>query len=164
MEKNRNKLTLIITTLGINRIFPKTVDNNYKGYKLALWVFMLLAIVSTARSLIHFLAPDGGAGSIAGLDLSMGAENIIFTFSLWGLSQLIYAFIQLLIAFRYRTLIPLFYLILFFETLGRMAVGQMKPPVLLDGTPPGGIANYIILPLSVVMFILSLMTPKKENI
>ena len=164
MEKNRNKLTLIITTLGINRIFPKTVDINYKGYKLALWVFMLLAIVSTVRSMIHFLAPDGGAGSIAGIDLSTGAENIIFTFSLWGLSQLIYAFIQLLIAFRYRTLIPLFYLILFFETLGRMAVGQMKPPVLLDGTPPGGIANYIILPLSVIMFILSLMTPKKENI
>jgi hypothetical protein len=164
MEKNRNKLTLIIATFGINRILPKTVDNNYKGYNIALWVFMLLAIVSTVRSMIHFLAPDGGAGSIAGLDLSTGAENIIFTFSLWGLSQLIYAFIQLLIAFRYRTLIPLFYLILFFETLGRMAVGQMKPPVLLDGIPPGGIANYIILPLSVIMFILSLMTPKKENI
>ena len=164
MEKNRNKLTLIIATFGINRILPKTVDNNYKGYNIALWVFMLLAIVSTVRSMIHFLAPDGGAGSIAGLDLSTGAENIIFTFSLWGLSQLIYAFIQLLIAFRYRTLIPLFYLLLFFETLGRMAVGQMKPPVLLDGTPPGGIANYIILPLSVIMFILSLMTPKKENI
>jgi hypothetical protein len=69
-----------------------------------------------------------------------------------------------LIAFRYRILIPLFYLILFFETLGRMAVGQMKPPILLQGTPPGGIANYIILPLSVIMFILSMMTRKKENI
>jgi hypothetical protein len=164
MEKNRNKLKLFIATFGINRIFPKTVDNNYKGYNIALWVFMLLAIVSTVRSMIHFLAPDGGAGSIAGLDLSRGAENIIFTFSLWGLSQLIYAFIQLLIAFRYRILIPLFYLILFFETLGRMAVGQMKPPVLLHGIPPGGIANYIILPLSIIMFIISMKKRKKENI
>jgi hypothetical protein len=164
MEKNRNKLKLFIATFGINRIIPKTVDNNYKGYNIALWVFMLLAIVSTVRSMIHFLAPDGGAGSIAGLDLSRGAENIIFTFSLWGLSQLIYAFIQILIAFRYRILIPLFYLILFFETLGRMAVGHMKPPVLLHGTPPGGIANYIILPLSIIMFILSMKTRKKENI
>lgn len=141
-------------------LFPKIADNNYKGSKIAWWVFMLLAVVSTVRSLIHFLAPDGGAGFIAGLDLSKGAENIIFSFGLWGLSQLIYAFIQLLVAFRYKTLIPMFYLILFFETIGRMIVGRMKPPILLLGTPPGGIANYIILPLSIIMFILSLRLKK----
>lgn len=144
----------------LSRLFPKIADNNYKGSKIAWWVFMLLAVVSTGRSLIHFLAPDGGAGSIAGLDLSKGAENIIFSFGLWGLSQLIYAFIQLLVAFRYRTLIPLFYLILCFETVGRMIVGRMKPPILLLGTPPGGIANYIILPLAIIMFVLSLKLKK----
>jgi len=144
-------------------VFPKIADNNYKGSKIAWWVFMLLAMVSTVRSLIHFLAPDGGAGSIAGLDLSKGAENIIFSFGLWGLSQLIYAFIQLLVAFRYRTLIPMFYLILFFETVGRMIVGRMKTPILLNGTPPGGIANYIMLPIVILMFILSLRL-NKENL
>lgn len=61
-----------------------------------------------------------------------------------------------MVAFKYRTLIPLFYLILFIETLGRMAVGATKPPILLHGAPPGGIANYFILPLSIIMFILSL--------
>lgn len=140
----------------INNIFPQTVDNDYKGNKIALWIFTILAIISTVRSCIHFVAPDGGAGTIAGLDLSRGGENIIFAFGLWGLSQLLYAFIQLLVAFRYRKLIPLFYLILFIETLGRMAIGVMKPPILLHGTPPGGIANYIILPLTIIMFILSL--------
>jgi hypothetical protein len=140
----------------LNRIFPKVVDNEYKGAKIALWVFTVLAIVSTARSLIHFLAPDGGAGIIAGLDLSKGGDNIVFAFGLWGLSQLIYALIQLLVAFRYRKLIPLFYLILLVETLGRMAVGAMKPPVLLQGTPPGGIANYVLLPLSMILLVLSL--------
>jgi len=143
-------------------LFPKTADNNYKGSKIALWIFTVLAVLSTIRSFIHFLAPDGGAGSIAGLDLSKGGENIIFAFGLWGLSQLIYAFIQLLVAFRYRTLIPMFYLILFFETIGRMLVGRMKYPLLLQGTPPGGIANYIILPLTIIMFVLS-FRQKKEN-
>ncbi len=144
----------------MDKIFPKTADNNYPGSKIALWVFTLLALFSTGRSLVHYFAPDGGAGSIAGLDLSKGAENIVFSFGLWGLSQLIYAFIQLLVAFRYRTLIPLFYIILFIETIGRMAVGRMKPPVLLHGTPPGGIANYILLVLTIIMFILSLRTAK----
>ena len=145
----------------INIVFPKTADNNYRGNKIALWVFTILAVISTVRSLIHFFASDGGAGSIAGLDLSRGAENIIFAFGLWGLSQLIYAFLQLLVALRYRTFIPLFYLILFFETIGRMTVGRMKAPILLNGTPPGGIANYIILPLTIIMFILSLNIKKE---
>lgn len=145
---------------NFNKIFPKTIDNNYKGSKISLWIFILLGIISTVRSIIHFLAPDGGAGSIAGLDLSKGSENIIFAFALWGLSQLIYAFIQLLVAFKYRTLIPLFYIILFFETIGRMLIGMLKHPILLNGTPPGGVANYILLPLSIIMFILSIKFEK----
>jgi len=144
-------------------LFPITVDNHYRGSKIALWVFTILAIVSTVRSFIHFLTPDGGAGSIAGLDLSQGAENIIFAFGLWGASQLIYAFIQLLVAFRYRTLIPLFYLILCVEVLGRMTVGAMKPPILLNGAPPGGVANYIVLPLSIIMFILSIYIKSEDK-
>ena len=147
----------------LNDILPKTVDNDYRGSKIALWFFAILAIGSTVRSFIHVLAPDGGAGSIAGLDLSKGGENIVFAFGLWGLSQLIYAFIQLMVAFRYRTLIPLFYLILLLETIGRMAVGAMKPPI-LHGTPPGGIANYVLLPLSIIMFTLSITQIQKKNL
>jgi len=145
-------------------ILPIAADNRYKGNKIALWVFTILAIVSTGRSIIHFLAPDGGAGSIAGLDLTQGAENIIFVFGLWGLSQLLYALIQLLVAFRYRSLIPLFYLILFFEIIGRMAVGVMKHPILLHGTPPGGIANYVLLPIVLIMFILSISQNEEKQI
>jgi apolipoprotein D and lipocalin family protein len=54
-----------------------------------------MAIVSTLRSCIHLLAPDGGAGSIAGMDLSVaGARGIIFSFALWGSALLVSAFIQ----------------------------------------------------------------------
>jgi hypothetical protein len=154
--KSLNKILAII--------LPRTADNHFKGNRIALWVFTILAIISTGRSIIHFLAPDGGAGSIAGLDLSQGAENIIFAFGLWGLSQLLYAFIQLLVAFRYRTLIPLFYLILFLEIIGRMAVGAMKHPILLRGAPPGGIANYVLLPLVTIMFVLSISQNGEKQI
>ncbi len=146
----------------IDAIIPKSIDNEYKGPVITAWIFMAIALVSTGRSLVHFLAADGGAGSIAGLDLSQGSENIIFAFGLWGVSQLLYAFIQLLVAFRYRQLIPLFYLILLIEILGRMLVGIIKSPVLEAGTPPGGIANYVLLPLVVFMFFLSIRTVKTK--
>ena len=81
--------------------------------KLPVYVFTVLAVLSTVRSCIHLLAPDGGAGSIAGMDLSVaGSNGIVFAFALWGSAQLIYALIQLAVAFRYRSLVPIMYILL----------------------------------------------------
>jgi hypothetical protein len=93
------------------------------------------------------------------MDLSVaGAEGIVFAFALWGSAQLIYGLIQLIVAFRYRSLVPLMYLLLILETLLRVLVGAMRP-VTFAHTPPGAIGNYIVLPLAVVMLALSLWKP-----
>ena len=132
--------------------------------KLPLYVFTLIALVSLVRSCIHLLAPDGGAGSIAGMDLSVaGADGIIFGFALWGSSQLIYALIQLTVAFRYRSLVPAMYLLLILEALLRMLVGRMKP-VHFAHTPPGAYGNYVILPLAILMLVLSVWRAQKPEI
>ena len=146
----------------ISNVLPKEAGANYQGYKIALWIFMLISIVSFVRSCIHIFAPDGGAGMIAGLDVSTGAENIYFGFALWGSAQLIYAIIQIIVVFRYKALVPLMYLVLVMETLLRILVGALKPPILLH-TPPGAIANYIILPLALFMFVLSVIRPQSSK-
>ncbi|MEA4906011.1 MAG: hypothetical protein GYA17_02850 [Chloroflexi bacterium] len=129
--------------------------------KLPVYVFTLLALVSTVRSCIHLLAPDGGAGSIAGMDLTVeGAGGIVFAFALWGSAQLIYALIQLVVAFRYRSLVPFMYLLLILETLLRVLVGHMRP-VSFAHTPPGAIGNQVILPLAIVMLVLSLWSGRQ---
>ena len=140
----------------LSRLLPDAARNTIPGMKFPAYVFAVIAIVSTARSLIHILAPDGGAGSIAGMDLNVaGANGIIFAFGLWGSSQLIYALIQLTVAFRYRSLIPFMYVLLILEILLRMLVGRIKP-VVFAHTPPGAIGNWVILPLAVLMLVLSL--------
>jgi hypothetical protein len=139
-------------------LLPPVVDNAVRGVSFPAYLFILIAIVSTLRSCIHLLAPDGGAGSIAGMDLSVaGARGIIFSFALWGSAQLVYAFIQLAVAFRYRSLVPFMYLLLAVEALLRMLVGHMKP-VAFSRTPPGAYANYLTLPAAVLMLILSFAT------
>lgn len=131
--------------------------------KLPTYIFALIAITSTVRSLIHLLSPDGGAASVAGMDLSVaGANEIIFAFALWGSSQLIFALIQLLVAFRYRSLVPLMYVLLIVEVLLRILVGHIKP-VTFSHTPPGAIGDYVILPLAVLMLVLSLCSSKKPQ-
>lgn len=141
-------------------LLPAQADNTVRGMKLPVYVFTLIAIVSTVRSCIHIFAPDGGAGSIAGMDLSVaGAQGIIFSFALWGTSQLIYALIQLIVAFRYRSLVPFMYVLLILETLLRELVGRIKPVTFLH-RPPGAIGDYVILPLAVLMLALSLWRGK----
>ena len=134
-------------------LLPASIDNTLAGTKIPFYLFALYTIVSTVRSCIHLLSPDGGAGSIAGMDLSVaGAEGIIFAFALWGSSQLLFAMMQLLVVVRYRSLIPLMWLMLILETLLRELVGYMKP-VTFAHTPPGAIGNQIILPLAALMLV-----------
>jgi hypothetical protein len=144
-------------------LLPARADNTVRGVQLPVYVFAVIAAISTVRSCIHLLAPDGGAGSIAGMDLSVaGADGIIFSFALWGSSQLIYALIQLLVVFRYRSLVPLMYVLLILETLLRQLVGHMKP-VKFSHTPPGAIGNYVVLPLAILMLLLSFWTRSESE-
>lgn len=137
-------------------LLPARVDNTLPRSKLPFYFFAVYALLSTARSLVHLLAPDGGAGSIAGMDLSIaGADGIIFAFALWGSAQLLLALIQWMVILRYRSLMPLMYLIIILDILLRLLVGHMRP-VSFAHTPPGAIGNYIVLPLAALMLVLSL--------
>lgn len=148
----------------IAKIFPKNINNDYKGYGIAVYVFVIYSVISMVRSCIHFFSPDGGAGSIAHIDLSEGGKNIVFVFALWGSSQLVLALIQLLVSVRYKSLLPFMYVLLFLEYCFRVLLGIMKPLVFEAGagTPPGGYLDKIMIPLALVMLILCLMTKKSK--
>lgn len=143
-------------------LLPAKIDNTVLGWKLPFYVFALYAIISTVRSCIHLLSPDGGAGTIAGMDLTVaGAQGIIFAFALWGSSQLLMAIIQLLVVIRYRSLVPFMYLMLILEVLLRELVGHMKP-VTFAHTPPGAIGNWVTLPLAALMLVLSIWSAYQQ--
>jgi hypothetical protein len=144
-------------------LLPVKIDNTLLGWKLPLYIFALYAVLSTVRSFIHLLSPDGGAGSIAGMDLSeAGADGIIFAFALWDSSQLLMAIIQLLVVVRYRSLIPFMWLMLIVEVLLRELVGAMKPVTFVH-TPPGALGNQLFLPLAALMLGLSLWSAYQQK-
>lgn len=131
--------------------------------KLPAYVFGVIAGLSTARSLIHLLAHDGGAGSIAGIDLAKaGKSGTLFGFGLWGSAQLLYALIQVVVVSRYRSLVPLMYVLLILETLLRAFAGRTKP-VPLTRTPPGATGNALLLPLAVCLLALSLASARRQE-
>jgi hypothetical protein len=139
-------------------LLPAQANNRLRGSQVPFYLLILVAAVGTVRSLIHIFAPDGGAGSIAGMDLTVsGAEEVIFAFALWGSEQLILALLQWVVIFRYRSLVPAMWVFVLLEILGRMLVGRLKP-VSFAHTPPGATGNYVLLVLSLLMLALSLWT------
>ena len=142
-------------------------QNDYKGYRAVVVIVVLLAIMSTVRSLIHIFLPDGGSNAIAGMVIPGDANSaVIFTFAWTGLYQLLFAIILWIVLIRYRALIPLMILLLFFEELGLFLIPMFKPIAasLLTRTPPEAIGNKLLLPLSLVLFFVSLIpAPERKS-
>jgi hypothetical protein len=149
----------------LERLFPQNNTNTYRGNPIAKWVFVLLTIVTIARSLVHMFSSDGGAQSIATIPLDSftanGADAIILIFALWGLSQLLIGIVYGFVLWRYQALIPLMYLLMIFEYGMRIVLGAIKP-IETIGTAPGAIGNYIIIPLALTMLVLSIRNSDQE--
>ncbi len=143
------------------RLFPPIAEE-YKGPPIPHYYLVLVAAVSTARSLVHILARDGGAGSIAGLAVDVaGGVNIVAMFGQWGASQLILALFYWLVLLRYRFLVPAMLAAVTLEQALRIGTGQLKP-VEVAAPPPGEIGSYILLPLSLIALFWSLRGRREE--
>lgn len=142
-----------------SHLLPQPITNEYRGTPVAKWVLIVLTLITVARSLAHIFLLDGGAQSIATIPLDAftpnGAAAIIHIFALWGLSQLLFGLFYAVVLWRYQSLIPLMYLFILVEYSGRLLLTFAKP-FETAGTAPGGVANYIFIPLALIMLVLSL--------
>ena len=143
----------------IKYLFPDSVDDDYKGNKVPFYLLYPVTAFTVIRSIIHLVSPDGGAQSIANIPLQLYVKNasdtIIHLFAEWGLSQLLFGLLYIVVLIKYKSLIPLMYLILVIEYSIRLFLGFYKP-IVLEGYAPGGVGNYFLVPLFIIMFILTL--------
>ena len=146
--------------MSLDELLPRT-SLQYRGSRWALWFFALVTVTSTARSLVHLFAPDGGAGTIAQIALNVaGGPNIVAIFSQWGASQLLLACVQWVVLFRYTFLVPALLALVTLEQLLRLLAGYLKP-LQVESAPPGAYGTYIILVLSLVFLLLSLRPQRR---
>ncbi len=126
----------------VSRLLPAD-PQNYRGPRLAVWLLGAFLVITVARSLVHLFAPDGGAGSIATIDLDVeGGANIVAIFGQWGAIQLLLALTLITLVVRYRGLVPFAALVMGVEPLLRMLSGALKPIETL-GTAPGAALNEV---------------------
>ena len=141
-------------------LLPRNVDR-YAGPLLAVWFLAIYNVVGTVRSLIHILAPDSGAQSIATIDTAVaGGPNIIALLAQWGGAQLLMALTIWIVLWRYRGLVPLMIGASMLDNVGRILIGQLKPLVTM-GTPPGSL-SWVVAPLCAVLLVVALV-PTRDN-
>ena len=147
----------------LSEVLPRTISNTYHGVPIAKITFAATTMLTLGRSLVHILTADGGAQSIATIPLdtypSGASSTVVAIFAQWGLSQLLMSLVDVIVLWRYQSLIPLMWFFVLLEWGGRLVLGIYKP-VETRETPPGMIGNVLFTALAMAMLPLSL--PKKD--
>ena len=143
----------------INQLLPLRIDNAYRGYKLALWLFALVVSVKTFQGLMVIFDGYSIAVFADGIPLDTytpaAAQTVVALFALLGLSRLIMSLLCVLALVRYRSAIPFMFALLVVEHLTKQLILHFVP-IVRTGTEPGPVINLILLALMIVGLALSL--------
>jgi hypothetical protein len=105
----------------------------------------LCGVLAVIPGMIHVFLPDGGAGVIAGIDLSGDAARIVAMFAWAGATQIVWGLMMLAIGLAYRALVPLALALLLIEkTLHALSFWVLKPS---DHHPPESYAVLVAVPV-----------------
>ena len=135
---------------------PPSTNAHYAGSRLAAWFLTFVGITTIGPGLIHTFLPDGGAGVIAGMDLSGNGAAIVGVFAWAGATQIVWGITLLVASLRYRSLVPpLFALLLLERSLIALNLWVLKAPA-SGHHPPEAWATLVTLPLLVAALALAL--------
>ena len=141
--------------IDIKKVLPRD-PFSYHGHKSIRIITAVYLLIVVIRSCVHLFASDGGANSIAGIDISVeGGDNIVAVFHQWGAIQLMLAGLLCVLFFRYPGFTPLVVLTLAIDPIMRAIAGQMMP-VTSQSTPPGEALNWPVFFTIVILFAASI--------
>lgn len=138
----------------LSRIFPKQIDNSYRGYWLALWLYVPIVLMKLAMgfNVAGFNPWISNLYILKEVDAvpfdTFGAEAssmLILFFASWGLGLLILSALGVLVLLRYRAMIPLMFLLLTVEQVGRVVLSRLYPivrAVEAHGLSAGTLVNW----------------------
>ena len=144
----------------LTRLFPRQIDNAYRGNRFALWLFVPIVALKLTISLAAIFAADGGAQSADGIPLdtypAAAARAVIGVGAFLGLADLWLALLFVLALLRYRAMIPLMYAVIVADFIAHKGIGFYKPIVRMAGTATGSYVTWSLFAISVLGLVLSL--------
>lgn len=143
----------------LKQILPRSLDNIYRGHKLALWLFGLVVLMKVAMSVNSIFNGYEVATNADGIPLDTftpaGASAVVSLFAIWGLAHLMISLLCVLALVRYRSMVPLMFALILLEHLSRKLILYFLP-IAKVGTPPALAINLVLFALEIVGLALSL--------
>jgi hypothetical protein len=147
----------------LSRIFPKQIDNIYRGYWLAVWLLLPIVVVKMIMGFNMLLNAHELAQTADRLPLdsfgALPAAIIVMDFKTGGLERIVLATLALVALLRYRAMLPLIYLLLAFDAVGLIVLWKIDPlPVVRSSGGPsvGFMINLVLAAALLIGLALSL--------
>jgi hypothetical protein len=157
----------------LTRLFPRQIDNDYRGWRLAIWLLVPLALVKLLQgaNVAGLFGPGKSRQVLEGVDKvpldafpAEAASHLVFLFAAWGLGVFVLGLLAIVVLLRYRAMIPLMYLLLLIEQLGRKTLStiHLDRPFVSLAPSPANLINWAFLLVIVAGFLLSL-SPRRPR-
>lgn len=151
----------------LESLFPRVADNTYRGNRLALVLFGLLTALKLLIGMRSMLDPVAVAQGADGIPIDSfspdAAREVLSTFSLLGMHFVMVAVLSLIVLWRYRTLVPMMFLLqLAFRGVSWL-LKNANPGAITNPNAPGDIVSEVILGLTVAGLVLSLMPGRQAG-
>ena len=142
-------------------LLPPSTNHLSMGSLASVWFLGLYGLLELGTGCVHYLLPDGGAGMIAGLDLTGNKHTIIGVFAWMGALQIAYGLGILAVAFWYRPLVPMFLGLGLLEKILMSVPAWVTKPNPTGHHPPGHYASLLLVPVLAV-FLAMAMKPSSR--
>src|SRR5262249_12202663 len=149
------------------RVFPKTVDNVYRGQWPGLALFVLVVLMKGLQGALSVADTHDTAINADGIPLdtygAAAAHEVLNMFALLGMYNLVVPVIAVIVLVRWRALVSFVFLLLIAVQLGARAINMAYSgwQFSLTGQPVGFYVNLGILGATVIGFLLSLMDRRR---
>jgi len=152
---------------GFNRLFPRIVDNTYRGRTVALWIFAFVVSVRIFQSVLVIV---NGSSIVAGADgipldtyPAAAAQTILALYALYAVARLLISVPCVLAFVRYRSAIPFMFALILLNYLAARVVALFLP-IARVGTPPASIVTPVLIALTAGGLVLSLWTRRDRDV
>lgn len=151
----------------LSRIFPERIDD-YRGYPLAVWLLVLFLLIKTFASVnaIGLNPLWTNHDVLRGVERvpldtfdATAANTAVVLFAWWGVTALMFTVLGLIVAVRYRAMVPLIYLLMAINHIGQQVLADVSPLVKTLGA--GEPRPLTVIAALLIGFGMSVTTPRR---
>lgn len=160
----------------LSNLLPKQIDNGYRGHALAIWLLIPIVLMKLLMGVnvaglnpwisSRFVLQNADGIPVDTFPAEAGAVAV-FLFASWGLALLVISLLGVVILIRYRAMIPIMYLLLLIEQIGRKGLAMVHDiggsGGAAVGVSPGLWINWGLSAALVIGFALSLLRARKPE-